>query len=79
MRNAILKKGKYLVIIIITIAFAWLLVKYYRLEEKVLACQALLQRVFLDKPEYYLDTLSKTDEYYKYYGVFNYKEPPIDN
>lgn len=79
MRNVIRKEGKYLVIIIITIAFAWLSVKYYRLEEKVLACQALLQRVFLDKSDYYLDTLRKTNEYSKYWDTFNNNEISIDN
>jgi len=75
----IISKIKYLVIIILIIAFAWISIKYYYTKEKLWACQMLIHRVFIDKPNFYLDTLSKTDEYYKYYGVFNYKEPPIDN
>lgn len=79
MRDDIFKKGKHLVIIILIVAYAWLSVKYYHSEEKVRACQMLLQRVFLDKPSYYLDTLSKTNEYSKYWDTFNSKEIPIDD
>lgn len=48
-------------------------------EERLEACQDVLQRVFLDKPGYYLDTLCNTEEYSYYMETLDFKEVPIDN
>lgn len=75
MRDTILKIAVIILIVLVVILYT----RSNQYERKVSACQGLIQRVYLDKPRYYLDTLCYTEEYSDYVGVFDYKEPAIDN
>lgn len=79
MRDIILKQGKYLVIAILVVVITISYSKLERYEKQITACKGLILRVFLDKPDYYLDTLCATEEYSKYIGTFDYKGVKIDD
>mgnify|MGYP007004254642 CR=1 FL=1 len=79
MRDIIFKQGKHLVIATLIVTIAASYIKQERYEKQIMACKGLIRRVFLDKPEYYLDTLCATEEYSQYIGAFDYKGVKIDD
>ena len=77
MCDTVLKQGKYLVAVILIVTIIVLGEKNRTLKRQVEVESMLIQRVFINKPKYYLDTLCHTEEYYKYMEAF--KSPIINN